>query len=273
MPHILRTTLALGAFVVVVVAGGSLAYSARESARREGCANNLKQLALGLMNYRVTYEAFPFGTVVDADLPPDRRWSWFVGAWGFVGDGQLVLLIDRTKPRDAPENRTLRAYSRLSTPPTTLELAQIPGIICPSNPARETDGGPGLIDYVGIAGLGADAPELPKGHPRAGVFGYDRQTPTADLKDGASTTLLLAETARSYGPWTAGGPAIVRGLDPDRRPYIGPGRQFGGTHRGGAMVALADGSVRFLRETIDPRVFEALSTTDGGEEIADGWDR
>ena len=34
-----------------------------------------------------------------------------------------------------------------------------------------------------------------------------------------------------------------------------------------ANVAMADGSVRFVRETIDPKVFEAMSTIAGGESI------
>ncbi len=266
-------TIVLAALAVAAVAAGSMAYSAREEARREGCANNLKQLALGLRNYQATYEAFPYGTVPVADLPPERRLSWFVGAWTFVGDGQLELRIDRTKPWDAPGNRRPLVYSPLSAPPTTFELEQMPAITCPSNPQRAGSSEPGQMHYVGIAGLGIDSPALPRGHPRAGVFGYDRQTRTADLKDGASTTLLLVETARANGPWTAGGPATVRGLDPDRRPYIGPGRQFGGTHRGVAMAAFADGSVRPIRDSIAPEVFEALSTTAGGEPLAPGWDR
>ena len=38
------------------------------------------------------------------------------------------------------------------------------------------------------------------------------------------------------------------------------------------MVAFADGSVRFLRESIDPKVFEALATVAGGEPLPAGWD-
>ena len=85
--------------------------------------------------------------------------------------------------------------------------------------------------------------------------------------------MLLGETTFANGPWTAGGPATVRGLNPGRRPYIGPGEQFGGSHRGGAMVAFADGSVRFLRDKIDPGVFEGLATVAGGEILPEGWDR
>jgi hypothetical protein len=38
------------------------------------------------------------------------------------------------------------------------------------------------------------------------------------------------------------------------------------------MVAMADGSVRFLNDTIDPTVFEALATVAGGEPLPAGWD-
>ncbi len=51
-------------------------------------------------------------------------------------------------------------------------------------------------------------------------------------------------------------------------PYIGMGRPFGGLDSPlGADVVFADGSDRFLLETIHPRVFEVLSTIAGGETI------
>ena len=132
---------------------------------------------------------------------------------------------------------------------------------------------PGWTWYIGVAGVGTDAPTLSLGHPRSGVFGYDRQTSIFDIKDGTANTLLLVETGIDNGPWTAGGLATVRGLDPAHQPYIGRGRQYGGLHWGGVMVAMADGSVRLLSDTIDPRVFEALSTVAGGETLPAAWDR
>jgi Protein of unknown function (DUF1559) len=41
---------------------------------------------------------------------------------------------------------------------------------------------------------------LPNGHPRAGIFGDDRQMRTIDIKDGLSTTMILAETTSAESP-------------------------------------------------------------------------
>ena len=126
--------------------------------------------------------------------------------------------------------------------------------------------------FLGIAGLGIDAPSLPTKHRRAGIFGDDRQVRPPDIKDGTSTTMMLAESDSAQGPWFAGGRWTVRGLDQARQPYIGPNRQFGGHHKGGANVLLADGSLRFVSDSINPKVFEALSTMAGGEKVSVPWD-
>ncbi len=63
----------------------------------------------------------------------------------------------------------------------------------------------------------------------------------------------------------------VRGLDPARPPYIGPNGQFGGNHPGGANVLFADGSARFVSDSIDPKIFEAMSTMAGGEKLSADW--
>lgn len=72
-------------------------------------------------------------------------------------------------------------------------------------------------------------------------------------------------TTSANGPWAAGGPSTVRGLDPNDQPYIGWTRQFGGVHRSGANVLVADGSVRFFSASISPEVFQAACTIAGGE--------
>ena len=56
-----------------------------------------------------------------------------------------------------------------------------------------------LTPYLGVAGLGPNAADLALGDPRAGVFGHDRRTALAAIRDGASNTLLIMESARENG--------------------------------------------------------------------------
>jgi prepilin-type processing-associated H-X9-DG protein len=235
---------------------------ARESARRSQCTNNLKQIGLGLHNYHSAYDCFPAGTVANPSLPPGRRLSWLTVLTGFIE--QIFFLFDFHEPWDVPPNRAPMARG-VDTPPAPAGENRL--LQCPSSGhhSKAAANGPGLTTYVGIAGLGPDAATLPKGDPRCGVFGYDRATATSEITDGTSATMMVVETNTGNGPWTAGGPPTLRAVDPARRPYIGRGRPFGGIHPGGANVLMADGSVRFIKASIDPHVIEAISTIAGGE--------
>lgn len=239
-----------------------------EASQRDICRSNLLSIGLGLMNYTSLYEVFPVGTVPNEKLVPEKRLSWLANLSGLFQ--QLLWLLNLSEPWDSMSNRITRCHGVEEEP---MAVGKIGTFCCPAAPGASREHMPGWTWYVGIAGVGKDAPNLPAGHPRAGVFGYDRQIRFDALKDGSSTTMMLAETGQANGPWTAGGASTVRGLDPDRLPYLGRDRQFGGFHRGGAMVAMADGSVRFLRETINPKVFEAISTVAGGEKLPADWDR
>src|SRR3954451_22189449 len=111
--------------------------------------------------------------------------------------------------------------------------------VCPASHHTPDPAGQGLTDYVAVAGLGVDAPELPSGDPRAGIFGYDRTTRLDAITDGMGSTLMLVETATENGPGKAGGPATLRGLDPRLEPYIGKGSQLGGNHRIAVLACFA----------------------------------
>ncbi|HEV3204957.1 MAG TPA: DUF1559 domain-containing protein, partial [Gemmataceae bacterium] len=157
----------------------------------------------------------------------------------------------------------------------TRKVGEIRVFLCPGNSNKAEPGRPGFSHYVGIAGVGKNAAELSLRtadesaiRSNVGFFGYDRQIKPEDIKDGLATTLAVAETHADNGPWTAGGPSTVRGLDPQNLPYLRSQGQFGGIHyAGGAMVLFVDGSTRFIKESISPEVFEALATIAGGEEL------
>jgi hypothetical protein len=251
----------------------------RRAAARSQCANNLKEIAVGLQNYADTCPTcrssgenghrFPAGTVLNPALPPERRLSWLVALLPFIEHSAVHDRIDLRAAWDAPTN-TAAVRTMLRT------------FHCPDWGRESEPNEACLTPYIGVAGVGADAATLPARDRRAGVFGYDRGTAVADVTDGTSCTLLILESARDNGPWAHGGPATVRGLDPGEAPYLGRGRPFGGTHfaentlfrRGGSVgcnAALADGSVHFFNEEVAPQVLEALATVAGDDDPGDGW--
>ena len=239
--------------LVLVAAGGLLIVgitTIRESATRMRCSNNLKQIGLACDNYRSTYGGhFPRATEPNSQLPPERRLSWLVGIQPFVEASDLLARLERDKGWDE-ENRYLA-------------LTVLRNLHCPAAIDQPPVGALIPTHYVGIAGLGPSAASLPRKDARAGVFGYDRTLFYSDIEGHASTLLLAIETTRLRGAWSAGGPATVRGLDEDDLPYLGRAGQFGGTHRGGALAAFADGSARFMADSVDPTVLEALATIEG----------
>jgi hypothetical protein len=65
---------------------------------------------------------------------------------------------------------------------------------CPAH--REFAGPvPNNTSYVGMAGVGLDAPLLQTGRPNAGFFGYARRISRHDIKDRMSFTIAPMETA------------------------------------------------------------------------------
>jgi Protein of unknown function (DUF1559) len=264
----LRTIMAVVAFSAVALAAFTWIGSLREAEAHTACSQNLKQIGLSLHNYAsVNGELFPYGTIQNDGLPARKRLSWLVIVSGFLE--QWFWIFDRSKSWDDDANRITRGRG-VGEPAIVVERVRV--FVCPLATDPLPAPMPGLTSYVGITGLGRDSASVPKNHPRAGCFGDDRQMSIGDFKDGLATTLAVVETTER-GPWTAGGEHTLRGIDPARRPYIGRSRPFGGNHRGGVLVLFADGSVRFLRDSIEPNVFEALSTVAGGERLPNGWDQ
>ena len=132
------------------------------------------------------------------------------------------------------------------------------------NPA-EPNGREGTTHYVGMAGIGKDAADLKVNDPKAGIFGHNRQTRIRDIRDGTSNTIAISEASDHFGPWAQGGRSTIRGLTEE--PYINGPDGIGSPFPGGMNAGLSDGSVRFISENIDPEVFKALITINGGERI------
>jgi len=222
--------------------------AAREAARRAQSSNNLKQLALSLHNYHSSYQSFPAGSYANEKLKPNKRFSWLARVLPFLEQSLLYEKLDFEEAWDDEANADM-----VDTRVRTL-----------LNPGYGVDdNGPGKTHYVGMAGVGKDAPSLAVNHPRAGIFGDNRQTRISDIIDGTSNTIMVTEASDKFGAWSQGGNATYRPLT--KKPYINGPDGIGGPFRGGCNMAFGDGSVRFISENIDPSVLEALSTMAGRE--------
>jgi len=139
--------------------------AAREAARRTACANNLKQLALGVLNYSDTYLVFPRGTTGNRELPPAERFSWYPSLWYFIQGKPPRLLLDQTQAWNAEVNRWPKVEYTIDLwqPTERTEIRPLPShsyFDCPSARQREKVLGIQVTHYVGMAGLGLQSPEL-----------------------------------------------------------------------------------------------------------------
>ncbi len=202
--------------------------SAREAARRAQCVNNLKQIALAMLNYESATLSFPRPAITDKAGKP--LLSWRVAILPYIERAGLYEKFKLDEPWDSPHNLAL-----LKEMPANYE--------CPSHARGE----PYTTTYRLISGKGA-------------LFENGRDVKIADVTDGLTGTLLAVEAAEAV-PWTK--PDDLS-FDPAAAPSL---LGTGSSHPGGFNAAFGDGSVRFFRNSIDPNVFRSLITRAGGEVV------
>jgi hypothetical protein len=148
----------------------------------------------------------------------------------------------------------------------------IPEFINPADDRTRWQGSPfdglGLTHFVGMSGVEPQrndvAAKYPRSHPLAGVFGYDSVARPAEIKDGTSNTIMIIGSGElaSTSPWVLAGGATIRGA---REPYFDEISGFGSRGVDGALVVMADGSVRLISSSTEPSVFRSMCTIQGGE--------
>lgn len=143
-------------------------------------------------------------------------------------------------------------------------------------------------------------PGAPRPHVIDGPFFRNSRIRVAQVSDGLSNTVFLGEKSSilcdstwvgvvpfsstpQRPPWpsdaNSGGNLVGAHSGPDIRDHPNviihaPNHPFGHTdemyaeHPGGANVLMGDGSVRFVKETIDPLTWVAISTRNGGEVVS-----
>lgn len=207
--------------------------SAREAARRAQCTNNLKQMGLAMHNYASTYgDRFPNSIRAEDGKP---LLSWRVAILPFMEQQGLYQEFHLDEPWDSEHNKTL-----IDKMPKFYE--------CPTRPAPES----GLTFYRGFRG---------KQNGASAIFEDPKGTSFRDVLDGLSNTILVVE-AKEAVPWTKPDDIELPKDAPVLRDKIGS------SHPGGFSALLADGSVKFLKLTINPETLLKLLTINGNEVIA-----
>ncbi len=255
--------------------------SARATARKISCANNIRQLAFASQMRHDAHRRFPAGTGNELGRYPFQGWA--AALLPFAGESTRYHVVE--------ESFALSSYP--FEPATHPQLsAPLPLVSCAEDwrtiemqYARHSGGLPvGVSAFVGVAGVSA--------RDKSGVLFYDSSVRLADITDGSSQTLLFGERPPSkgtdYGWWYAGVGNGYGELDHHMgtqekqrstygsciadQMYFQNGvidddcsvSHFWSLHVGGANFATADGSVRFFSYG-NSNVLNQLATRAEGE--------
>ncbi len=270
----------------------------REAASRMRCQNNLKQIGLALHNYEGNFQAFP-----QARNPWPLVHSALSRLLPFVEQDNLQRLVDYTTPPTSPTNVTA-SQTRVSlficpSDPANGQVAGLPdwgsnyvanngsgmvgyGLIAsgdglftqtPVNIQQITDGTSNTAAFSeSVLGNGVLPSGLVPSDPRLVVLevaGGNDPTPT----DCASAN--GAWSAKRGGKWIDGhyGNTLYNHFYPPNPTTwdCGNGSHNKGLstarsyHSGGVNMLFADGSVRFISNSIDLPTWRGISTRNTGE--------
>jgi prepilin-type processing-associated H-X9-DG protein len=228
---------------------------ARAAAARTGCLNNLHQIGLAMHHYHADRERFPPGGIEWRPFgnTTNRQLAWCAYLLPYLEQQNVAAQLDLSKPFDDPANADGAAC--------VLKV-----FLCPAS-RRHADliEGRGACDYGGIYGERIASPN----NPAKGLMIYDRAFCIAEVSDGLSTTMAVSEDCG----WTDG--QWINGLNVFDVAYaINQAPAFEDDIRsdhlgGGANALFADGSARFLRQTLDLSTLAAICTRAGGETVGD----
>jgi prepilin-type processing-associated H-X9-DG protein len=205
--------------------------AAREAARRAQCTNNLKRIALGMVNYEAKEGGFPPAAKTGADGKP--LLSWRVLILPYVDEQSLYQQFHLDEPWDSPHNK-----------PLADKMPQV--FACPSEALAQNS-----TTYQVVV------------DPRSLFTGEASGVRRDDVKDGIATTFLVVE-AKGAVPWSKPEDLSLA----SKEPMLGMGSKHPGGFNavmadGSVHFIRSTGT-----NAISPQMLNGLVTRNGGEPVA-----
>lgn len=265
----------------------------REAANRMKCSNNLKQLGLGIHNYHDTRNYLPISSSpwYEGGAGPRDGRGWIVETLPYLEQDNLYRQLEPSR------NQEFFNYGPDSLAGANMQpfvTTKLTGLRCPSDglsPANTSttmyqwEGRPtaitnykGVIGDVMMGGAGTGSPDTHNQSSNPGVFyrnSYQSPVTLAKVSDGLSNTFFAGEdlpyhnyhSALFYanGDYSSCHQPLnfkPNPPDPANWPLV---ISFRSQHTGGGNFLLGDGSVKFIRDTMDFTSYRQACTKGGGE--------
>lgn len=274
----------------------------REAANRMKCSNNLKQLAIGVHSYHdangeIPYNCSPgYSDCCGIGAP---RWSWIARILPYIEQDNLFKMANVSDTTFLNANATV--LDAISRKINTLVCPSDNGPSPRTDRANLEGYNIGITNYKGVAGGNWGngearwlwgSPNGPFGGPlgtndHAGVLNgngifwrtdYLKRKTLSHIEDGTSNTFMIGEDVpemNTHCSWPyANGAVGTCGIGPNSRQTNGQPYamwdwpnvySFRSKHATGLQFALADGSVRFVKDSIAIANYRAMASIAGGE--------
>jgi prepilin-type N-terminal cleavage/methylation domain-containing protein/prepilin-type processing-associated H-X9-DG protein len=237
--------------------------AAREAARRAQCTSNLKQIGIALHGYHDTSGTFPAGGWIPDPTQPatismNVGWSAVILPW--LEQRPVYDGLNFNFPYGNAVNSTLGH--------TVMTI-----YLCPTEP-RQTfwnrdssdlfdfaDG-----DYGGMYGPRGLASPSDTNNPPRGPMIFNQNVSIAQILDGTSQTLMVGEDPEAiHALWISGHNIFDQSAPINARPPFEFGEELASRHPGGVNGLFGDGSVRFLKNSMNVVPLSAICTRASGE--------
>ncbi len=236
----------------------------REAAARASCTNNLKQIGLAMHSHHDSLQMFPAG----GSDGPNQSCCNATSRVGWTWMYYLTPYIEQQNVFDNTNN-------------TTVAQTAIKTYYCPSRRQPTLYSNGGRCDYAGnggrnMAGNGTEGVMVRQwkspGASMSATAPVEQKRTMSDLSDGTSNTLMAGEKqchptvlGKSGGDnevWNNSGwdqdherfGSVLPQPD-DQHPNSSAAtfwsERFGGSHPGGFTAVMCDGSVRFIKYSVD----------------------